>query len=332
MESSGPNLRVPRAVASLSGGKWAALRHHTTTRSSLCRKIRYHGCTPPHQVRSSTASGPGTPSPLPHLALGPERGPSGSPVPTANNSHFPSAPPNPLSPPLCPKVDQPRRAGQRRERTRSPAGHRRARGTKGLRSWWLGADRATTASGPRPGAQPTPRLVRSSPGRANSQPGRGSGVSVTSRWIPGNPTPESPAVGATPQLRTSPYTTLAPPPPGRPLPAAAASPPQPRLSYHSCYRYSLGAAAAAAAAAAAVAVAAAGRPASPLRLRPRFWSAGRPARDPASHWPPGLRAVHWAPPCGRAAPVSGPPGCHLGARSRSLYNSREICIFPPPFF
>lgn len=86
--------------------------------------------------------------------------------------------------------------------------------------------------------------------------------------------------------------------------------------------------------AAAAAAAAAGCPASPARLRPRRWSAAAappvgPARDPASHWPPVLRALHWAPPRGLAARVSGLPGCHLGVPSRSLYNSPEIPFLPP---
>lgn len=88
--------------------------------------------------------------------------------------------------------------------------------------------------------------------------------------------------------------------------------------------------------AAAAAAAAAGCPASPARLRPRRWSAAAapplgPARDPASHWPPVLLALHWAPPRGRAARVSGLPGCHLGAPSRSLYNSPESPFLPPAF-
>lgn len=157
------------------------------------------------------------------------------------------------------------------------------------------------------------------------QPGRGAGSSVTSRWISCKPAPHSWAARATPQPRSPPRSRSTPPAPGRarPTAAAAAASPSPATG---------AAGSALAAAEAAVAAAAAWLPASLPRLRLRRWSAGSPAsgpaRDPASHWPPGLRAVHWAPPRGRAARVSGPPSCHLGARLAAyiiLVRSR-----PPP--
>lgn len=167
-------------------------------------------------------------------------------------------------------------------------------------------------------AQPAPQQ----PAERELQPGRGAGGSVTSRWISCNPAPHSWAASAAPRPRSPPRSRSTPPAPGRARPTAAASPSP-----------ATGAASSAVAAAeAAVAAAAAWFPASLPLLRLRRWSAGSPAsgpaRDPASHWPPGLRAVHWAPPRGRAARVSGPPSCHLGARLAvyiTLVRSR-----PPP--
>lgn len=267
----------------------------------LVRKIGYHGCKPtlPRWEQPS----PPVPGPSGPQLTCPVEAPGAGPL-ASRSRPLATLPPPPhpqthSSPHFAPKSTNPA------ARTRRPARHRRARHSKGPRRWGLMERPGRPARAPRP--SPRPNQPRSSPRRASSRPGRGAGGAVTSRWISRDPAPPSRAASAAPQSRAPPRSRSEPLAPGRAHPAAAASPSP-----------ATGDARSAGAAAEPALAAAAGCPASPPRLRPRRWSAGRPApgpaRDPASHWPPGLRAVHCAPPRGRAVRVSGPPGCHLGAR------------------
>lgn len=217
------------------------------------------GSSPRLPVRDRLA--PASPAPRPHGGAGARRGPSGSPVLSPGNSPAPSAPPNPLFPSLCPKVDKPRRTHQ----APGPLPERAPLGGAAE----AGADGVARTAGQRPAAQPAPNQPRSSPRRASSRPGRGAGGSVTSRWISRDPAPQSQADGAAPQPRAPPRSRSVPLAPGRARPTAAASPSP-----------ATGAAGSAAAPAEAALASAAGRPASPPRLRPRRWSAGCPAPAP----------------------------------------------------
>lgn len=198
-------------------------------------------------------------------------GPEGS-------SPFSSATSQSLAPfaPLCPKVEEPRRAGERRDRTRRPAGHRESAVPKGCGCGGGGRAGLTARPG-RSGPRPTPRPCQPAPRAGPAAAGRARAPAGPRRRRLRYQQVDLPLLGAAepgsrrrPSIPCPPRRRLAPPPRGCPRAAAAtAASPSPAADAASS-----AAAAAKAAVAAAAAAAAARRPASPRGSAPPLERSG----------------------------------------------------------